>query len=233
MRRSASAVAAALVATTLAGLPPRRAAAQAPAVGVTSGEMPAWLRARLDTRLDARTRLAVEHVIDSALTTGVPAEPLVDKALEGASKGAPSEAIVRAVRGLAVDLATARQSLGPQSLGEELTAGAAAIRAGVDADALHRLRAVGPGQPLVVALSVLTDLIASGVPADNATRSVLALTSTGAADEQLVAFRRNVERDIGVGAPPGVAVTLRLPGVSASRAPLDPVRRQTPPKPQP
>ena len=195
--------------------------------------MPAWLRARFETRLDAHTRQAVEHVIDSALTSGVPAEPLVDKALEGASKRASAEAIVRAVRGLAVDLAAARQSLGPQSLGEELSAGASAIRAGVDTDALRRLRTDRPGQPLVVALSVLTDLIASGVPADNATRSVLALTSKGVADEELVAFRRNVERDIGVGAPPGVALALRLSGVNASRAPLDPVRRQAPPKPLP
>ena len=173
-------------------------------------ETPAWLRARLDPRLDARTRVIVERVIDSARVGGVPAEPLVDKALEGASKHAPSEAIVRAVRGLAVDLTTARQSLGAQSLQEELTAGASALRAGVDTDALRRLRQERPGQPLVIALSVLTDLIASGVPADNAAKAVLALTSKGVADEQLVAFRRDVERDIGIGAPPGIAAMLQL-----------------------
>lgn len=192
------------------------ARAQTP-VAAAPAETPAWLRARLDSRLDARTRVAVERIIDSSRAVGVPAEPLIDKALEGASKRAPSEAIVRAVRGLAVDLATARQWLGPQSLGEELTAGASALRAGVDIDALRRLRHDRPGQPLVIALSVLTDLIASGVPADNATRSVLALTNKGAEDEQLVAFRRDVERDIGVGAPPSIAVTLRTADFRASR----------------
>lgn len=197
-----------------------RAQAQAQP-GIVSAQTPAWLRARFETRLDPRTRGVVERVIDSAHAAGVPAEPLVDKALEGASKRASAEAIVRAVRGLAVDLTTARESLGSQSLGEELTAGASALRAGVDTDALRRLRHDRPGQPLVIALSVLTDLIASGVPADNATRSVLALTSKGAADEQLVAFRRDVERDIGVGAPPGIAVAIRTPGVYLSRGVAD------------
>lgn len=182
---------------------------------------PAWLRARLDARLDARTRGAVQHVIDSALAVGIPAEPLVDKALEGASKHASGEAIVRAVRGLAGDLATARQLLGASSLSQELNAGASALRAGVGDDALRRLRHDRPGQPLVIALSVLTDLVARGVPADNAAQSVLALTEAGIADEQLVAFRRDVERDIGIGAPPSTAVFLRANSLTLllSRAP--------------
>ena len=198
----------------LLGAPTHRTAAQVPAS--VANDAPAPRRARLESRLDPRTRVAVERVIDSAAAAGVPAEPLVDKALEGASKRAPADAIVRAIRGLAIDLATARQSLGPQSLGEELTAGASALRAGVDIDALRRLRHDRPGQPLIIALSVLTDLIASGVPADNATRSVLALTSKGAIDEQLVAFRRDVERDIGIGAPPGIAASVRLSDFRAS-----------------
>ncbi len=202
------------LAAALAAAPAARAQVQVQPAA--PGELPAWLRARLDSRLDARTRVLVERVIDSSYAAGVPAEPLVDKALEGASKRAPSDAIVRAIRGLAVDLTTARQSLGAQSLGEELTAGAAALRAGVDTDALRRLRHERPGQPLVIPLSVLTDLIASGVPAENATRSVLALTSKGAADEQLVAFRRDVERDIGIGASPGIAATLNVRGFNAS-----------------
>jgi hypothetical protein len=60
-----------------------------------------------------------------------------------------------------------------------------------------------------VALGVLADLVASGVPADAASRTVLSLTSAGIADEQLVAFRREVERDVGIGAPPAAAATLR------------------------
>lgn len=209
----------ALVAPTLA---PSAASAQAPGSSAVAAT-PAWLRARLDGRLDGRTRAAVERVLDSAYIAGIPAEPLVDKALEGASKRAPGEAIVRAVRTLAVDLAAARQVLGAGSLPSELTAGAASLRAGVAEDALRTLRHDRPGQPLTVALGVLTDLVASGVPADGAARSVLALTKAGLVDEQLVAFRRDVERDIGVGAPPAAAVQVRLPGfVNTSKGPSRP-----------
>ena len=186
---------------------PAVARAQAPAA--SAGGTPAWLRARLDGRLDATSRVAVERLIDSVHAAGLPAEPLVDKALEGASKQAPRDAILRALRTLAVDLGKARQTLGAQSLTDELTSGAAALRGGIDDEALRRLRRERPGQPLVVALGVLTDLVARGVPADDASRAVLGLTRAGIADEQLVAFRRDVERDIGIGAPPAAATTLR------------------------
>ena len=192
-------------ALVVAGAPGTVAAQQPTARGAT----PAWLRARLDGRLDSTSRVAIERVVDSAHAAGLPAEPLIDKALEGASKRAPREAILRALRTLAADLSVARQALGAQSLADELTAGAVALRGGVEGDALRVLRRERPGQPLVVALGVLTDLVARGVPAGDASRAVLGLTRAGIADEQLVAFRRDVERDIGIGAPPAAAATLR------------------------
>ena len=72
------------------------------------------------------------------------------------------------------------------------------------------------GQPLVVALGVLTDLIQRGVPVGTATKSVLELTKAGIADEQLVAFRRGVERDVGLGAAPASAALLQAADFSAS-----------------
>ncbi len=194
-----------LVAVALAGAPVLEA--QQP-VSARDGT-PAWLRARLDGRFDAAGRAAIERVIDSVHAAGLPAEPLVDKALEGASKRAPREAILRALRTMATDLRVARDVLGPSSLTDELTAGASALRGGVEDEALRNLRSERPGQPLVVALGVLTDLVARGVPPTDASRTVLALTRAGIADEQLVAFRRDVERDIGIGAPPAVAALLR------------------------
>jgi hypothetical protein len=205
-RRKAWWTVAALVLALSGGAP--EAGAQQPVVRTTDGGTPAWLRARLDNRLDPRTREAVERLIDSARAVGVPPEPLVDKALEGASKRAPADLLLRAVRGLAIDLAAAKQLLGGSSLPDELAAGAAALRAGVDGNALQRLREDRPGQPLVVAIGVLTDLVVRGVPAEAASRSVLALTRAGIADQQLLAFRRDVERDIGIGAPPAAATIL-------------------------
>jgi hypothetical protein len=53
---------------------------------------------------------------------------------------------------------------------------------------------------------------------DVATKSVLELTKAGVADEQLVAFRRDVERDVGLGASPASAALVQLTDVSASYA---------------
>jgi hypothetical protein len=170
---------------------------------------PAWLRARLENRLDARTRAAVIRVIDSAYAAGLPADPLVSKALQGAAMRAPTDRIVKAVEQLAQRLNVARTVLGESALTSELDAGAEALQAGVSPEALAKLRKDRPGQQLTVALGVLADLIGSGVPAETATSSVLALTKAGMADEQLVAFRREVERDIGIGAPPAAATILR------------------------
>jgi len=165
--------------------------------------------ARLSGRLDARTRAAVVHVIDSAAAVGLPAEPLVDKALEGASKRAAGERIVAAVRRLAGELGAARLALGQRASEGELVAGASALHGGVRPDAISRLRGERPGQSLTVPLAVLSELIARGVSPDTAASTVLALTEVRATDEQLVAFRREVERDIGTGAPPSAAAVGR------------------------
>ena len=54
-------------------------------------------------RLDAPTRVAVAAVVDSARKNRLPTEPLVDKALEGAKKGADGARIVTAVSGIDAD----------------------------------------------------------------------------------------------------------------------------------
>jgi hypothetical protein len=86
------------------------------------------------------------------------------------------------------------------------------LRAGVSPEALMRLRASRPKEPLTVPLAVLADLVARGVPADTAAAFVLEIA--GASDEQLVAFQRNVERDIALGAPPLAAAAVRVNATS-------------------
>ncbi|MGH2830167.1 MAG: hypothetical protein ACRDJM_06765, partial [Actinomycetota bacterium] len=100
------------------------------AVLVSSGTAVAQ-EARLERRLDPETRAAVNAIIDSARVAGLPVEPLVDRALEGASKHAAPTRIVAAVRMLAAELATARAALGPSSSPAEVDAAASALRAGV------------------------------------------------------------------------------------------------------
>ena len=110
---------------------------------------------RLTNRLDRETRDAVDAIIESARKSGVPTEPLVDRALEGASKRATGSQIVSVVRGWADDLRKARQALGPGSPDAEVVAGAHALRNGVNVRQLERLRATRNGVRYAMALDVM------------------------------------------------------------------------------
>ena len=185
-------------------------------------------------RLDPDTRAAVAAVVDSAQGVGLPVEPIIQRALEGATKGASGTRIVAAVRRLAADLGTARTALGTSAAEAELEAAVAALRAGATPDVLANLRDVRR-PPLTIALSVLADLVASGVSADSAAAAVLALAPK-ARDADLVEFRRAVERDIALGAPPGAATSVRLnagafdvPGVTNTQGNPNPPRRRSRP----
>ena len=170
------------VAAALLALCPRPASAQDP---------------RLTARLDPPTAGQVAALVDSAAAERLPTEPLVQKALEGATMGASSERIVRAVGMLRDNLRGARTALGEDATEPELVAGASSLRAGVPAASLRELRASRRGQPLAVPLAVLTDLIAGGVPMSTAEASVLALARDGGRDADFLALRRRLEGDRG------------------------------------
>lgn len=152
--------------------------------------------ARLTARLDAPTAERVAGLVDSARAERLPSEPLVQKALEGATMGAAGERIVRAVQTLLGNLRGARTALGPEAAEPDLVAGAASLRAGVPSAALRQLRATRPEQPLAVPLAVLTDLIARGVPQADAQASVLALARDGGGDADFLALRRRLEGNV-------------------------------------
>lgn len=144
---------------------------------------------RLADRLDPITAGAVQRLVDSARTTGLPPEPLVQKALEGKTLGASGERIRAAVGALYEQLTQARAALGSSATDAEVTAGAGAIRAGVPPDTLRRLRSLRAGHSLVVPISVLTDLMAEGTPPDRAYRSVFDLARDGRPDDDFLALR--------------------------------------------
>lgn len=178
---------------------------------------------RLDARLDSRTRDAVVGLIDSARAEGIPSEPLVQKALEGASKHADGARILAAVHKLSGELGDARAALGPSSTDAEIIAGASALHAGIAPAALARMRASRAHGSLTVALAVLSDLVARGVPGDTATTVISALADAGAPDAELLRFQQGVERDIAKGATPAAALGVRaqsaFPSATAPRTP--------------
>jgi hypothetical protein len=162
----------------------------------------AWAQdERLTERLDPATASQVQEVVDSARRGGLPSEPLVQKALEGATLGASDDRIVAAVQTLHGQLRRAREALGGEASDAELTVAAGALRAGLEPSALRRLQSLRPDQPLVVPIAVLTDLVAEGVPPAEATRSVLDLARDRRPDDEFVALRRQAQ-ERGAGAEP-------------------------------
>ena len=175
---------------------------------------------RLAARLDSATARAVSAVVDQARHAGLPTEPLVAKALEGASKGAPGDRIVSAVTDYAAALGAANVGLGAGATVPEVVAGAGALLAGAPAATLGALRAGRPRQSVTVPLVVLADLMTRGVPIEQATTAVIAVARAGVPDAAFLRFAQQVEADIRAGTPPGAAVVARAEPLLTSDKPL-------------
>jgi hypothetical protein len=170
---------------------------------------------RLDTRLDTATRMAVLRTLDSARAQGLPVEPLVDKALEGATKRAASGRIEAAVSALLHRMEVSREALAPDPAPRDIVAGADALAYGATRQALTTMRTIRPNGSLSVPLAVLTQLVASGVPVNRATRVVADLLKRGARDEQLIALQDDVRSYVAAGASPEAALDVRTRGLNA------------------
>lgn len=184
---------------------------------------------RLTSRLDTETAAAVSRLVDSVRAVGLPSDALVGVALEGASRRAPSERIVSAVREYASALGAARQTLGDAAASDEIVSAAGVLVAGVAPGVVSSYRAARPSGSLTVPLVVLADLIARGVPADTAADALGDALRGGAADDELSELRRRVERDILAGLRPSAAMAIRtraLPGVQGGAA--SPLRAKPP-----
>jgi hypothetical protein len=174
---------------------------------------------RIETRVDPRIRVAVAAIADSLEREGLKPEPLVDCALQGTLKEAAPEKILAAVQKWARDLRYARRLLGPNATPAEVNAGAQAIRAGVDAKQLERLRDARNEQRYAsafTALNTMTLLVSSGVPADTASTVLINLALQGASESQIAALQDDIERDIKGGTPPGLSTVGRAVGLIAA-----------------
>ncbi len=161
---------------------------------------------RLRARLAPEVAQQVLAIVRGARAAALPADPLVARALEGASRGVDAAGIVAGVRRQAAALAQARGALGTAAPADEIVAGASGLMAGVPADSLVRLRAARAGGSLVIPLVVLCDLVARGVPVDAASVTVLIAARAGATDLTLLRIRERIHARIeDGGAPAGTA----------------------------
>jgi hypothetical protein len=169
---------------------------------------PPAIEERLAARLDAATAAEVSRLAGEARAEGLPPDPLVATALEGASRRAPPERILAAVRRQLGALREARAALGPSSA-SELGAAAGALLGGVPRDTLVSLRAARPRESLVVPLVVLSDFLARRVPLPVAAEAVRSACLAGARDDALMRLRERVERDLRSGIAPASAAGAR------------------------
>ncbi len=165
-------------------------------------------------KLAAPARATLQRLIDSAGVAGLPVDPLYSKAQEGVFRGADDARVIAAVQRLARDMGDARVALGDRATPEEITAAANALRAGIAATDLARLRdtrakGANADHRLTVALVVLADLAMRGVPPSLAAASVNELVARNVPDGTLISFRQTVERDLVNGRSPASALDAR------------------------
>ena len=189
--------------------------------------------ARLDATADVGVRRAVEREVVLARTSGVPEGLLIAKANEGIAKRATPKRIADAVAALGKRLQVAREQLAPNPSDDEIAAGADALYVGVPAPILKKMRAAWPTRSLALPLGVLTELVAKGLPADRAARTVTDLMARGATNVQLYALVQSVQGDVAAGWAPEAALDLRARGVMSLLPPASAASAFTNPRGRP
>lgn len=176
---------------------------------------------RLAQRLDAPSAAAVQRIVDDARAGGLPTEPLVLRALEGATRAVPGPRIVAAVGGYAERLGRTRDALGAKATEGDLVAGASALYAGVTPEQLAQLRTSRHGDSIVLPASVIVDLVNRGVPPTRAAAEVLRLTASRPDDAALKRLNE-VIRGEGDATIPASALSRRVSGILATLPPPSP-----------
>jgi hypothetical protein len=133
----------------------------------------------------------VAQVVAGARTSGLPVEPLTDKAFEGLAKGYPAERILPVVQLLADRLRagrTAAVSAGlTQPSGRVVAAAAEALGRGMErAEVVDVLRAAPGPDAASVGLTVAASLVAQGIASRDAARAVETAYHEGRAAQELL-----------------------------------------------
>jgi hypothetical protein len=160
-------------------------------------------------KLDAKTRAAVELLLDSAAAEGLPTQPLRSIAYLGITRKADGRQIIGAVHRKLVLLRTARTTLGRTDQ-LELDAAAAVLEAGAKPAQLSVFKNRQRGRSDLQAFTVWADLINRGVPGEDASSAIAHLWEDGADDATFVSLWINVQSDILRGLNPGTALQNRI-----------------------
>lgn len=197
------------------------------------------VRARLEGRVPAASVPVVDSLIHVATAEGFPAEPLVQKALEGAAKHVSGDRIVKAVALSIEQLRQARALLvragdAAPVTATEVTAVAWALKRGLPPPMVERIVAALPDQPRSAAFHALADLAAHQFNADTAADLVLTAVGEGVRGPRLLDVSGAAIQELQRGRTRAEALArtrARLPDVPATPAParsaVEAARRHT------
>ncbi|MES2180201.1 MAG: hypothetical protein V4550_20260 [Gemmatimonadota bacterium] len=146
--------------------------------------------ARLREVLPADVATRVLAVIEKARSRDLPADALENRALKFAARGVNPSAIERAVAEHAARMEEVRETLlsarSRKPAGDEIEAGAEAVRKGVDGAKVSALAKSTPsGRSLAVPLYVIGSLVDRGLPSDSALRRVQERLTKRASDVEI------------------------------------------------
>lgn len=176
--------------------------------------------ARLQELLPADVAERVLARIAEARERELPPEAIAaleNRALKFASRGVDPAALEQAIGEHAERMQRAQQAIeqgrGQRAHGEEIDAGAEAMRQGVDGAAVSELARNAPsGRSLTVPLFVIGSLVERGLPADQALQQVRERLSSRATDRDLERLAGEPGRGRPAGAGPGMRPAERPAG---------------------
>lgn len=193
------------------------------------GLLPAALRAqephwqRVGEAYPPGTVEQIRGLVDDAAARGVPPEPILDKALEGAAKGVAPALVLRTLAEYAARLERGGGLVGEGATLGELVAASDALRRGVPEGSIRQI-ASGPGESSV-ALVVLGDLVEMGVPVGRAEQVIAEALGRGADGERLLRVPGSVRRLMREGAPPAEAASRIQEAMARGGPPMVPPGR--------
>jgi hypothetical protein len=187
------------------------------------GALPAAAQQDPLIKLDQRSRLAIDQMMDSLRQLGLSDAPLRSKALLGVRVGADNGKIVEAVRKKFINLKTAFSVLG--AVGDmEIDAASAVLEAGAKPSQLAVFKQRQSGRSDLDAFTIWADLIYRGVPGEEASSAITKLWQDGADAATYRRLWNEVQADISQGLNPGAALQARV-----RDTPLRPATKPTTP----
>lgn len=160
-------------------------------------------RERAQRTLPTAVFASVSALAADMSSSGIPDEPLFNKALEGMAKRVPPDRLMPVIEAYAGRLGQARSAFGPAASVPLLVAGADALQRGVPPEALRSLDSRATRSPMAVL--VLAELHETGVPTDRAIAVLREAIAQRTREDRILDIPAEVRRLIRDGRPPADA----------------------------